>query len=79
MPEYREVELSPRLREIAVLLATGHNAAEVGERLGVTPNTVNAQRFLLFRQLGIHSVVALTHWCIRRGLVKTWKDLKEDA
>lgn len=61
--------LTARETQVAALLAQGKTAAEVAVQLNISPNTVDVHRRNLMRKLGLHSVVDLTRYAIRTGLV----------
>jgi len=51
--------LSPREREVAVLVAEGLTNAEIGARLHISPATVGRHLSNVYERLGIHSRAAL--------------------
>jgi FixJ family two-component response regulator len=55
----RLARLSPREREVAVLLAAGLRNAEVGARLGTVEKTVKVHRSRLMKKLGLRSPAEL--------------------
>lgn len=61
--------LSPRERQVATLLAEGRNAPEIAAELHIAPGTVDVHRRNLMRKLDLHSVVDLTKYAIRTGLI----------
>lgn len=52
-------QLTPREREIAHAFSQGETHRELGERLGVSPNTVRRHLFNIYDKLGISSKVEL--------------------
>ena len=52
--------LTPREREVAVEVAAGRSAAEIGERLGLSRRTVEMHRMRAMRRLEVHSSSELT-------------------
>lgn len=63
--------LTPREREVAVLLARGFSYKEIGTELGIgSDKTVSAHVYNLYRKLDIHSPVQALHWCLLAG----WMD-----
>jgi DNA-binding NarL/FixJ family response regulator len=62
--------ISAREREILSLLASGHPAAEIGRRLGISVHTVRRHIANLSAKLGIRGTVSLTRYAIRHGLVR---------
>ncbi|MEW6164856.1 MAG: response regulator transcription factor [Pseudomonadota bacterium] len=62
--------LSPRERQIAILLAEGKSATDIAIQLHISPNTVDVHRRNLMRKLDLHNVVDLTKYAIRTGLIQ---------
>ena len=52
--------LTRRERQVAIEVASGGNAAEIGERLGLSRRTVEMHRLRAMRRLGVHSSTELT-------------------
>ncbi|SDD16967.1 helix-turn-helix transcriptional regulator [Niabella drilacis] len=52
-------QLSPREKEICLLLSKGHSSAEIGERLFISTDTVRTHRKNIFRKLECNSVKEL--------------------
>lgn len=61
--------LSPREREVLVLIADGHRNRDIAERLGMAEKTVESHRGNILRKLGMRDRVELVRYAIRRGLV----------
>jgi len=57
--------LTPREAEIALLLAEGASDKSVGDRLGISPNTVRKHAEHIFPKLGIHARKALALRLVR--------------
>jgi DNA-binding NarL/FixJ family response regulator len=62
------VELSPRQAEILRLLADALTTVEIGERLEVSPRTVDAHLRALYRKLGVRSRTAAVRYAVEHGL-----------
>lgn len=62
--------LTAREREVLAWLAEGLSSREIGERLSVSPRTIDSHRVRLMKKLGIHKVQALVRWAIREGLIE---------
>lgn len=61
--------LSARETHVLRLIAEGYSSKEVSTILNLAAKTVEKYRTSLMQKLGVHDVVRLTHWAIRRGLV----------
>ena len=61
--------LSPRERQILQLTAEGRSAAAIGERLFISPRTVETHRASIMRKLGLHTHTDVILFAIRHGLV----------
>lgn len=60
--------LSEREREIARLVSAGLYSKEIGDRLGVSPRTIEKDRALLMEKIGVRDLAGLIRWCVRHGL-----------
>ncbi len=61
--------LTPREREIAVLIAGSHSSKEVATKLSISIKTAENHRANLMRKLGVRDVAGLTRYVIRHGLI----------
>lgn len=61
--------LSPREREVLLLVAEGLHSKGIGDRLNINHKTVLAFRAKLMNKLGIDSVAGLTRFAIKHGLI----------
>lgn len=62
-------QLTPREREIAVLIAQSHSSKEVAGRLNISIKTAENHRANLMRKLGVRDVAGLVRFVVRQGLV----------
>ncbi len=69
LPKDPYEELTNREREVFQLTAEGWNNNEIGERLCISPRTVEVHRANLMEKLGLHSQMDVLRYAIRRGLV----------
>jgi len=60
--------LTSREREVLQLIAEGHSAREIAQRLHLSVKTIETHRRQLMEKLEIHSVADLTKFAIREGL-----------
>jgi PAS domain S-box-containing protein len=60
--------LSGRELQVMQLIVDGHTSAEVGERLGLSPKSVDTYRSRLMAKLGIEDLPALVKFALRHGL-----------
>lgn len=63
-------ELSTRELEVAMMLAQGMTAKQIGERLKLSEKTVATYKYRLFDKLAIDNVVALAHLATAHGLME---------
>lgn len=61
--------LSPRERQIIVLVANGKMSKEIAIEFNLSPRTVDKHRANILRKLNLHDIASLTRWCVRVGLV----------
>jgi two-component system response regulator FixJ len=52
-------ELTPREREVAVLVADGASSKEAGRRLGISPRTVELHRAHIMEKIGARNAADL--------------------
>lgn len=62
--------ITPREREILILLASGRRVPEIATQLGISVHTARRHVDNLSRKLGVSGVVALTRYALREGLVR---------
>ncbi|MEP5938275.1 MAG: response regulator transcription factor [Erythrobacter sp.] len=67
--------LTDREREVLALLAAGHQNVAIGEKLFISPKTVEKHRASLMAKLGVNSVSALLTHALREGLLDEHKQL----
>lgn len=62
-------DLSPRERQILVMVARGDSSSVIAERLHLSPKTVDTYRSRLMAKLGLRDIPAVVRWAVRHGLV----------
>ncbi len=62
--------LSEREREVLTLTAQGYSSREIGEKLIISPKTVDTYRQRLMEKLELHNRVALVQYALRKGLLE---------
>ncbi|MBK7945705.1 MAG: response regulator transcription factor [Flavobacteriales bacterium] len=62
-------DLSEREVEVLAALAEGLGNKEIGERLHISPRTVDTHRTNLMRKLDTHHIAGLVRIAIKAGLV----------
>jgi len=62
--------LSPRERQILVMVASGKSSAAIGDELHLSPKTVDTYRSRLMAKLELADVPALVRWAIREKLIE---------
>ncbi|MFQ5854300.1 MAG: response regulator [Anaerolineae bacterium] len=61
--------LTPREREILLLIGEGHSDKEIAERLVISANTVQSHRWRIMDKLDLRNRAELIKYAIRRGLI----------
>lgn len=61
--------LTPRQREILVLIAEGASTKQIARQLDLSPKTVETHRAQLMERLGIHDMAGLIRFAVRTGMV----------
>lgn len=61
--------LTNREREVLVLVAEGHTNAAIGERLFISPRTVETHRAHAMKKLGLRTPADVVRYALRRGIV----------
>lgn len=65
-------EVTPRQKEVGVLIAEGLTGRQIAERLGISTHAVNTHRAALFKAIGVNSGVSL----VRYALIHGWIEIK---
>ena len=70
----RAEELSEREYEVLVLTVQGYSSREIGERLFISPKTVDTYRQRLMQKLGLKHRADLVQYALRHGLLESVED-----
>ena len=62
-------DLSERELQVLLMVVKGMNAREIGEKLNLSPKTVNSYRYRFFEKLEVKNDVELILLAVRHGLV----------
>jgi DNA-binding NarL/FixJ family response regulator len=62
--------LSERERDVLVLVAGGYSASEIGEKLFISPKTVETYKQRISEKLGLHHRADYVQLCLRLGLLQ---------
>jgi len=62
--------LSPREREVLVLVVEGRTSREIARAIGVQPSTIDTYRSRIMAKLGIEDLPSLVRFAVRHGLIK---------
>jgi len=68
--------LTAREQEVMVLLAEGLSTSRIADKLFISPKTVENHRHNIMRKLEVHSIVELTRYAAKLGLIyiELWKE-----
>jgi two-component system, NarL family, response regulator NreC len=64
-------QLTERERDVLVYVAGGYSASEIGERLFISPKTVETYKQRISEKLGLSHRSDYVQFCLRLGLLKT--------
>jgi two-component system, NarL family, response regulator NreC len=67
----QHASLSERERDVLVLVAGGYSASEIGERLFISPKTVETYKQRISEKLGLSHRSDYVQFCLRLGLLKS--------
>jgi DNA-binding NarL/FixJ family response regulator len=62
-------QLSEREREVLKLIALGHTAGEIADKLTLSPKSVETYRTRIMQKLNLHTRSALVQYALSRGLL----------
>jgi len=62
--------LSPRERQIMLLVVEGRSSSEIADALHLSPKTVETHRSRLMEKLGVENVIGLVKFAVQHGLAK---------
>ena len=62
--------LTSRQKEIVTLITDDLTAKEIGDRMGISPKTVEFHRMLIRQRLGVSGTAGIVRYAIRTGLVQ---------
>ena len=62
-------KLSEREMQIALMIVNCHKPADIGDKLFLSPKTVNSYRYRIFDKLAIAGDVELTRLAMKNGLI----------
>ncbi len=68
-PSDPERRLTPREREVLVLVAQGYTNSEIADILHISPKTVDVHRTRMMNKLDLHNVAEIVRYAIRRQLI----------
>ncbi len=69
-----ERQLTPREREILILIARGYTNNEIAKMLYISPKTVDVHRTRMMNKLNLHNVAEIVRYAVRQRLVDPWED-----
>lgn len=65
--------LREREREVLKLLALGHTASQIADKLTLSPKTIETYRSRIMEKLNLHSRVDLVQYALARGLLSEYQ------
>jgi len=69
-------QLTAREQEVMVLLAEGLSTSQIADKLFISPKTVENHRSNIMRKLELHSIIELTRYAAKLGIIDIdlWKE-----
>jgi DNA-binding NarL/FixJ family response regulator len=64
-----EASLTPRERQILILIAEDYSLKDIALKLSISVKTVESHKAAVMKKLNIYSIVGLTRYAIKKGLV----------
>jgi DNA-binding NarL/FixJ family response regulator len=61
--------LSPRERQIIIMVAWGQSSTAIGQQLHLSPKTVDTYRSRLMAKIGVSDITGLVRFALRTGLI----------
>jgi two-component system response regulator NreC len=65
--------LTPREREVLILVAQGYTNSEIAEILFISPKTVDVHRTRMMNKLDLHNVAEIVRYAVRRHLIDPYE------
>jgi len=62
-------QLTPREREVLVLVAQGYTNSEIADILFISPKTVDVHRTRMMNKLDLHNVAEIVRYAVRKHLI----------
>lgn len=69
-----ERQLSPRERQVLILVAQGYTNNEIAEILHISPKTVDVHRTRMMNKLDLHNVAKIVCYAVRRHMIDPYGD-----
>ncbi|NOX61728.1 MAG: response regulator transcription factor [Chloroflexi bacterium] len=66
--------LTPREREVLVLVAQGYTNNEIADILYISPKTVDVHRTRMMNKLDLHNVAEIVRYAVRRHLIDPYEE-----
>ena len=63
-------ELTDREIEVLKLICEEMTTSEIGEKLFLSPRTIESYRKTLFEKTGVRNMAGLVMWAVRNGIVE---------
>ena len=66
--------LTPREREVLILVAQGYTNSEIADILFISPKTVDVHRTRMMNKLDLHNVAEIVRYAVRKHLIDPYDD-----
>ena len=69
--EPKHFTLTPRQREVLILLSAGHTMKEIATQLGISTRTAESHKYEMMEGLGVETTAELIQYAIKLGITST--------
>ena len=67
----KHFNLTPRQREVLILLSAGHTMKEIATQLGISTRTAESHKYEMMEGLGVETTAELIQYAIKLGITTT--------
>lgn len=69
VPDFLEVELTKKEKEIISLICKEYSNAEIADKLNLSPKTIDNNRLSIIKKLGVRNTAGIVMYAVKKGIV----------